>query len=151
MKIVLDTNIYVSALLSGGKSQAVIDRGRAEADAIFGSTEILEELFAVLLRRKFALPYDVVYRYVKCLEKIVSPVKLGDYPKVCRDADDDKILACAAICQADFIITGDDDLLVLKEYHTTKICTAAEYLDLIEAENFTDSKPPLPNKEPKVC
>lgn len=130
MKIVLDTNIYVSAFLSGGKPQAIIERGRAKIDDLFGAAEIFEELFTVLMRKKFALPYEVVYRYVKGLEKIIRSVKLSDAPKICRDADDDKILACAAISKANFIITGDDDLLVLKKYRTAQICTAAEYFGL---------------------
>ena len=48
--------------------------------------------------------------------------------KICRDSQDDKFIACAVAAQADYIVSGDEDLLVLKKYEQIKIISASEFL-----------------------
>ena len=57
--------------------------------------------------------------------------RISCLPDVCRDSDDDKILECALLANADYIISGDDDLLVLEEFRGIRIITAKEYLEKV--------------------
>ena len=51
-----------------------------------------------------------------------------------RDPKDDMFLACAAACSADFLVTGDDDLLSIGEYQNTKIVTPSQFVEALELE-----------------
>ena len=66
--------------------------------------------------------------------KSVSNIVIPDIniENVCRDNDDNKILSCAVSANADFIITGDKDLLVLNEFNKIKILNPREYLDFVK-------------------
>jgi len=81
---------------------------------------------------KFAVKISEIEDYIKIIEKYSINIELKDIPKsISRDKDDDKILQCALDGNADFIITGDNDLLVLKEYKTIKITKPKNYLELV--------------------
>jgi predicted nucleic acid-binding protein len=60
---------------------------------------------------------------------------LGSVQRVCRDSEDDKILECALLANADYIITGDADLLTIKEFRKIKIVMAYEYINNCMLEN----------------
>jgi predicted nucleic acid-binding protein len=62
----------------------------------------------------------------------VTPQKLTQ--GVCRDKDDDKYLECGIACEADYIITGDKDLLALKTYKNIQILTPRAYLEMYDDE-----------------
>ena len=84
-------------------------------------------------RKKFDLSVKDVEDYVNIIEgysvKIICQNKLEN---ISRDKDDNKILECGHKGNVDFIITGDDDLLVLKQYGNIKILNPKEYLDILE-------------------
>ena len=56
-------------------------------------------------------------------------------PRICRDPDDDRLIACAVVGEADVIVSGDDDLLALKQVGSIPILTAAQFLEMLEREN----------------
>lgn len=98
---------------------------------------LLEEL-ADVLTRPFAIRQlsaigkaarDVLPDYIAAIE-LVEPTEL---PRIVRDPDDDHVLACARAAQADLIVSGDQDLLVLGSYQGIPIVAAAEALRRIEA------------------
>jgi len=132
MKIVMDTNIFISAFYWGGNPQKIIDRIIEGLDELYISNEILNEIASVMTRSKFKTSPEIIERYIKTIEKIGKKVFItGKIKGICRDKDDDSIIECAALCGADYLITGDDDLLILKIYQDIKIITVKDYINLI--------------------
>lgn len=130
MKLVLDTNVLVAALVADGLCRDLVRR-RVRAHTLCTSEALLREL-AATLRRKFRVnatdvPWLEEYR-ARAL--VVSPAPL---PKpVCRDPDDDLVLATAVAAQAEYIVTGDEDLLVLKAYAGISIVTPRHFLEHLD-------------------
>ena len=137
MKLVLDTNIFISAFYWGGNSQKIINRIIEGMDELFISEQIINEISNVMARPKFKTKHETITGYIKTIEKSSKKILIdGKIKGVCRDKDDDDKLECAILSNADFIITGDDDLLALKEYETVKIVTQKEYLEIIDSAIF---------------
>ncbi len=129
-KIVIDTNVYISAIFWGGKPRLVVDMGRNKQIMIFASSEIEEEI-SEKLKKKFKLPKDEVNQLLFDFSSFISPVKVTKkYQVITDDPDDDKFIECAMECGADYIISGDTHLLNLKEYSGIKIINASEFLSI---------------------
>lgn len=119
MRVVLDTNILVSAVLSpNGLPRQLLDAARKQAFELWCSPVLMAELLDVLSREKFAkrfmaaeiTPLNIV-KDIRRLAYMVTPTAV---PRViANDADDDHVLACASACQADIIVSGDKDLHTL--------------------------------------
>ena len=132
MKLTLDTNIFISAFYWGGNPQKVIDRIIEGLDELYLCSEILDEIAKVMMRPKFKSGPQIIDAYIKTIEKTAKKVYIaGTIKGVCRDKDDDRIIECGILSGADYIITGDDDLLVLEKFQEIKIVTADQYLDLL--------------------
>lgn len=133
MRVVADTNTVVSGLLWQGSPRQVLDAARAGAIDLFTSTVLLAELEDVLGRDKFAkrlsranvTPRELVLGYA-ALATLATPVTIE--PIVVSDPDDDAVLACAMASRAEVIVSGDSDLLSLKEYQGIDILIATELL-----------------------
>jgi putative PIN family toxin of toxin-antitoxin system len=130
MKIVLDSNIFISSFYWKGNPRKVFERVTNDFDELYITDEILNEVFAVMSKKKFASSKNEINDYIRIIESF--SIKL--YPthqieKISRDHDDDKILQCGLAGNVDYIITGDNDLLVLKEYMGIKIIRPKEYLE----------------------
>lgn len=132
MRLVLDTNIVVSALVWGGTPRQLLDLARDGRVSLFTSTALLEELADVLGRGKFAAmlasrditPEFLMQRY-GMLAKVIKPQPIA---RTVRDADDDAVIACALAAQANIIVSGDNDLLVLHPFGNIQILNAANAL-----------------------
>jgi putative PIN family toxin of toxin-antitoxin system len=131
VRIVLDTNVALSALLWGGPPRRVLEAARAQPGVqLYTSPALLEELADVLTRpsptKRLALigktARDVLADYAAAME-VVTPEAV---PRVVRDPDDDQVIAAAVAAQADVIVSGDADLLDLREYQGIAIVTAAD-------------------------
>ena len=130
-KVVVDTNIYISAIFWGGKPREVVDLGRDENMLIFTSSDIEREI-AEKLRTKFRLDEEETNQIIADFSTFTIPVKIKkQIQAVLDDPDDDKFIECAVSCGADFIVSGDQHLLRIKEFAGIKILTAAEFLPLI--------------------
>jgi len=130
MKLVLDTNIFISSFFWGGNPRKLMTRIIDGKDTLYISNEILREVFSVMARPKFNLNHHQIIHFIDSIEEIsyrVTP--LGIIQGICRDSDDDKILECAVLGNVDFIISGDNDLLSLVEFQRIPILTASEYID----------------------
>lgn len=136
MRLVLDTNTALSALLWGGTPGQLIDAAVQERVELVSSTALLAELQSVLTRPKFARQFakrglsiaDVFDGYAALVVN-VSPLAV---PRVVeRDPDDDHVIACAVSARADAIVSGDHDLLDLGEHQGIAILTAADALTRI--------------------
>jgi putative PIN family toxin of toxin-antitoxin system len=132
MKLVLDANVFISAFYWGGNPQKIIDRIIEGIDKLYISNEILHEVAAVMTRPKFKSSSETIEKYTRAIEKIGQKVFIpGNIRGICRDKDDDDKIECGILGGADYIITGDDDLLALKNYQHIKIVTIREYLQII--------------------
>jgi putative PIN family toxin of toxin-antitoxin system len=137
MKIVLDTNIFISAFVFRGKAAAVFDHC-ALREELFVSQWILDEL-AQKMRSKFNLEErDILEMFSLIAEKSSLVQPNTPLPTVCRDADDNNILQLAESVQADYLITGDKDLLVLDTFQGTRIVAPAQFLDILEPTDSGD-------------
>lgn len=137
MRIVADTNIVVSGFLFGGLPLRVLDAGRLDIIEMCTSKALLEEFAEVIERPQFDRKFEetgitrrrMVSDYA-AISTIVQITKLRD--RISRDPDDDEAIACAVAADCEFIVTGDNDLLVLKEYKSIRIVTAADFLKDLE-------------------
>ncbi len=129
-KVVLDTNILVSSLLFKGNLAGIVGLWKGGQIIPMLSKETFAEFKAVLEYPKFSL----TRREIKTIiEEEVLPyfevTEISDTVKrICRDTDDDKFIACAVSASADFIVTGDKDLLDMGKYRSVKIIKASELL-----------------------
>ena len=129
MRIVFDTNVYVSALgVRRGKAELALRLAKRGAFDLVISPEILSETREKLLGAKFGLSgseLDQAESFIKGFAAIVEPeLRLS----VLEDEPDNRILECAVEAGASAIVTGDKELLALKSYEGIGIMTVAELL-----------------------
>ncbi len=128
MKAVFDTNVLIAAFLTEGVCSKLLVRARkGECDLIL-SHDIIRE-FEKVLDKKFGLSQQEIYDVRAVLSEATKEIirKVNPIDPVCRDKDDNKILACALAADADLLVTGDDDLLVMKKYGRTRIISPKEF------------------------
>jgi len=134
MKTVLDANIFISAIFWDGNPLAVTQRAARGLDNLFFTDDIINEVERVLGKPKLHLGEYDIKRIVMRVEHIGKKISISQQHRVkgiCRDPKDDMYLECALAAAADYIITGDSDLLDLKEYGGVKIVNARSYLDIV--------------------
>ena len=133
MKVILDTNIWISFLL-GKRLNVLREIFSMEKVEIFVSDQLLSEIRDVVSRPKFIgkIGLDAV---LKLFELISAKCKfINDYPDIetaIRDTKDLYLLSMAENIPADYLVTGDNDLLVLRNYKETRIITFAEFINII--------------------
>ena len=128
MKIIFDTNVLIAALIARGVCHELLEHCVVRHE-LFTSEFILSETQEKLIE-KFGYTAELAAEAVSVLRsrmKVVTPSRLES--QVCRDPDDDNILAAALSGNCDCIITGDKDLLVLKAYEGIEIFTPRDFLD----------------------
>ena len=124
LRVVLDTNVLVSALISDGKSRELLKMGIVKQYAIVISDLILKELALVLSRPKFKTSQDEVQRVIVALMRTAEVVNVTSKLKAVKeDPKDDMIVDTAYDGNANMIVTGDSHLLALNEYREIKIVT----------------------------
>ena len=139
MRLVLDTNVLVSAFLWQGVPGRLIELATEQEIQLLTSRVLLDELADVLPRKKLAKKVaatgltaaQIVLNYRR-LAQLVTARKLSQ--AVSRDADDDHVLACAIAAQADLIVSGDEHLLSLKIHQNIPIVTPAEALRRVDVQ-----------------
>ena len=133
IKIVPDTDVYLSAIIFGGNPRRVLKSARDKLVYAYTSTSILLEV-AEKLNQKFHWEMDMVSKTIKVLSKITEVIiPTIELDIVKKDPDDNKIIECALESEANYIITGDKHLLDIKEFEGTKIITTGEFLKIIKA------------------
>ena len=131
IKVVLDTNVFISSLFWKGAPYQIFKRILEGAILNFVSPQILAEIKERLLD-KFKLPPEKVKEFLEIIvfnSQIVYPKKKLNIVK--KDPEDNKILECALEAKASFVISGDGHLLEIKKYKEIKIVSPKEFLSKI--------------------
>lgn len=133
IKVVLDTNVLVSAFLWDGNESAVFDKCLGGAISSLTSQVILYELDDVL-ERKFGVPWERRFGYLRRIMSASRSITItGDLRVLDDDPSDDLILETALMGDAEFIITGDSHLLSLGTFRGIRILRAAEIIRIISS------------------
>lgn len=129
MIVVIDANVWVSALQFGGKHTAPIRavEKTLRRDTLATSQEINAEIRRILVD-KFQWSPGKTERLINSYFKRAIYVTITGSIRVCRDPNDDMILECAVLAGAQIIVSGDKDLLAMGSYQGTRIMTPAEFL-----------------------
>jgi putative PIN family toxin of toxin-antitoxin system len=129
LKVVFDTNIYVSAfLLVGSQADSALMRIAEGTDRLIISKAIVDELLDVL-SRKFAKSADELARVAVFLTDLADIVRPRARIDVLRDEPDNRILECARTGRADAIVTGDKAMLRLRRFGEIRIISLQENLE----------------------
>lgn len=133
-KIVLDTNVYISAFLFGGIPEKIIELAIKDAVKLFISAPILDELKEKLIE-KFHYPEEEADKILNTILLISQLVKVkGSLKNISTDPDDDIILETSKVSGSEYLITGDQHLLQLKKYEGIKILKPADFLNIYKME-----------------
>jgi len=139
-RVVLDTNVFVSALISPqGYPAAILKALRSRQFTLLSSPPVNEEIIEVLtrphIRDRYGLGeriFDVAFILWEVAELVIP---LPDV-KVCSDPDDDKFLATAVGGKADYLVTGDvGDLLRLREYRGVAVVSPRDFISRLKILN----------------
>ena len=133
--VVLDANIYVSALAFGGKPRRALQLGITRRVDVAISDPIRTEVLRTL-RNKFRWSNERLAEadgLIGAAARSVVPV--ATLHVVERDPDDDRVLECAVSAKAELIVTGDSDLLSLGEYEGIEIILVAAFLDRVSPQD----------------
>lgn len=128
MIAVFDTNVLLAALITEGICSKLLHRARADEFSLVSCPFIMQELRRIL-SKKFHLGREEITTAMEPISEAISKViehslKVKD---TCRDAADDNIIACALAAEADYLVTGDSDLLDIKHYRGIKIVTPRDF------------------------
>jgi len=135
LRIVLDANVIISALIRSDSVPGRILRAVVEATAarMVTSYPLLAELRSAIeyprLQRYLQMSKQDKEEFVVLLEQIADPVNIGDYqtPGICRDPKDEPYLQTALAGRADYIVSGDGDLLNLKAVEDIPIVLPSDF------------------------
>ena len=129
MRIVIDTNVLVSAIFFGGKPQEIVELAYQQRVTAVASPEIVEEYQETIdeLARRFSRTGTdhALVRIVASFDVVEISRKVA----VCRDPDDDKFLSCAAEGKCLYIVSGDKDLLSVGTFEGVEVVTVTEFLE----------------------
>ncbi len=139
IRAVIDTNIIISALFWGGLPEKVFAAARDERFTALLTEPLIAEVSKVLGRDKFAeqllkrkMTAEAITAQYRAAAVFVEPAEIP--PGIVRDAKDAMVLACAVGGKADFIVSGDRDLLVLNAYESIPILNADQFLQRLLAD-----------------
>lgn len=128
MKVVFDTNIFISAfVIPGGKAEAAYSHALRKDFTLYSSVAILTET-AQKLREKFGWQQDKITSLLKAIAKVAIVIKTEAHLHHLTDEPDNRVLECAEAVGADFIVTGDKHLLFLKHFQNSDVVRLADFL-----------------------
>lgn len=127
-RVVLDTNIIVSALLFGGNSKKIIENLSKRKFKAYTSPRLIYELIDVLIK-KFKFNKEKIMLLEAEIIKLFTIVYPTKAVKIVRDEKDDMVLEVALESKSNIVVTGDKDLLVLEKFKNTIILTPKMFLE----------------------
>ena len=137
LKVVVDTNVFISALLNPGNANEIVDHIKLGHFQFVYPSLLLIEIQRIPKKPKLSRirQEDIVAILQLITDKglLVDPEQV---PTVCRDPDDDAYLACAAASDCDYLVSGDPDLLDLLQHGQTKIVNPAKFLKILNQQSW---------------
>ena len=136
LNLIIDTNLWISFLISNRQDRLdhllLIERVR-----ILCSLELLDELSATISKPKLKKYFgaNALNEMLLTLDPFIDFVDVRSAVSICRDLKDNFLLALAKDGRADFLLTGDNDLLDLKKFGKTRIVTVATFLENVNKES----------------
>lgn len=111
LKVTIDANVFVSALLTPGNSAIIANHLKQSLLALFYPQQLISELQEIPFKRKLKgrIKQHQINILTKSIEELGTLVELTEIPPVCRDPDDDAYLACVIAAGCDYLISGDPD------------------------------------------
>jgi putative PIN family toxin of toxin-antitoxin system len=130
VRVVFDTNIFISAFVipKSLAEKAILKIFKGE-DSLLISKDIIKEVLTVL-SSKFGRDAEALSHVAVTLSELAELVKPGGRVKIFTDEPDNRILECAMYGKADLLVTGDKEMLQLREHKGVKIISLKEYLEL---------------------
>lgn len=128
MRVVFDSNIFISALVfPGSQAEQALFRILDGTDTLILSKAILDEVL-VTLGRKFSRDQEALSQTAVLLSEIAEMVQPARRVRILKDDPDNRVLKCAETGQAKCIVTGDKVMLQLKQYGNIRLVSLREYL-----------------------
>lgn len=133
MRVLFDTNVLIAAFISEGVCAKLMRRARKRQFSLVSSPMILQEFQDVLIR-KFSATRRESQEALQVIMEAVEAMTQSEraVTGVCRDPEDDRILGCALAGEADYLVTGDEDLLVMKQFKAIRIIAPRDFELLFE-------------------
>jgi uncharacterized protein len=131
LRVTADTNIFISGLNFAGAPRQILNLAESGAIHLAVSDDILDEVTRVLRREKFGWPEEEIDRALAQISRFAEHVE----PKqridaITEDPTDNRIIECAVASLSEYLVTGDNHLLKLRQFGGTKIIKAADFLEI---------------------
>ncbi|HHW58098.1 MAG TPA: putative toxin-antitoxin system toxin component, PIN family [Clostridia bacterium] len=132
IRAVIDTNIFVSILLGSPIMKELLESCATYKFTWIISEEIYSEYKKVIEYKKFSFRKEIKQKLLYFVEELAEFVHVSSNIAISRDKEDNKFINCAVDGNCNFIVTGDKDLLEIKEYNGIRIVTVKEFLQIIK-------------------
>lgn len=135
-KVVIDTNIFISALLGSKKCNFIYEEFKKGKFILITSSDLLVEIEEVIKRIKFNFKKGELEKLIFLIKKrsiIITPNKKIN---IARDPKDNIVLECGLAAKVDFIVTGDKDLISISNLGKTRIITPSEFSKILKSRKF---------------
>ena len=129
MKIVLDTNVLISGIFWGGHPKKILEMVVKGTVKLYATESIVKEYFRIIEKIGKKNP-SIVNEWNMLLLDLLNIIEATEEIAICRDEYDDMFIECAVACGAKYIVSGDEDLLVLEKYREIQIITPKKYLEI---------------------
>ena len=132
MKVVFDTNIFISAfVIPGSKAEEAYLLALKREFALYSSVAILTET-AQKLREKFDWSHGKITHLLKTIAKFATVINTQPHLHLLADEPDNRVLECTEAANADFIVMGDKHLLSLKHFQHSNIVRLSDFLVILK-------------------
>lgn len=139
LKVVLDTNVLVDALNGSGLTWKILNLGLRSKFRLIVSYDILYELMRVL-REYFGWSDERRYRWYQRIGDCALVVRPLIKVEGCRDLDDNKLLECCLSEKADYLVSKDNDLLDIGEFHGVKIVNVDDFWQILVGKGLDENE-----------
>ena len=129
MKIVLDTNVLISGIFWGGHPKKILEMVVKGTVKLYATESIVKEYFRIIEKIGKKNP-SIINEWKMLLLDLLNIIEATEEIAICRDEYDDMFIECAVACGAKYIVSGDEDLLVLEKYREIQIITPKKYLEM---------------------
>jgi putative PIN family toxin of toxin-antitoxin system len=128
MIAVFDTNVFIAAIITEGICSRLLHRARMHEFSLISCPFIMAEIRHIL-SKKFRLTHEEIASAVEPVSEAIGQIIEHNLKiiGICRDADDDNIIACAVAAKADYLVTGDSDLSEIKSCRGVQIITPRDF------------------------